>query len=108
MLGLSLAVERVPLLAPLRILHPLARSEALAGARSEPAATVGEAKITHATETRAELSLPDSAALRSAQSALAEEQAPGDVALPTIDAAEPPARARRSRWASAEWFFFAP
>ena len=51
---------------------------------------VGEAKITTATEPRSELSQPDSAALRAAQSALASKQQPGDVALPTIDAAEPP------------------
>src|SRR6187551_2697834 len=69
-LGLALAVEYVPLLAPLRILHPLVRDEAPARAHLDPTPTVGEAKITSPTENRAELSQPDSAALKAAQSAL--------------------------------------
>jgi hypothetical protein len=89
-LGLALAVEHVPLLAPLRILHPLAYGEANPRARLEPASAVGEAKITSLTETRAELSQPDSATLKAAQSALAGRQQAGDGALPAIDAAEPP------------------
>jgi lysophospholipase L1-like esterase len=89
-LGLSLAVERVPFLAPLRILHPIAHGEAPARGHLEPTPVIGEAKIGNPTETRAELSQPDSAALKTAQGALAAKQQPGDVALPAIDAAEPP------------------
>ncbi|MEI9939628.1 MAG: hypothetical protein WDO69_20610 [Pseudomonadota bacterium] len=88
-LGLGLVVERVPSLAPLRILHPLSH-EAPARTHLDPAPAVGEAKITSATETRAELSLPDLAALKVAQSALGGKQQADDVALPVIDAAEPP------------------
>jgi len=56
----------------------------------DPAPAVGEAKITSTTETRGELSQPDSAALMAAQSALTSKPQAGDVALPAIDAAEPP------------------
>lgn len=89
-LVLGLVVERVPLLAPLRIFHPLRPSEPAARAHLEEASAVGESKITRATETRAELSQPDSAALKAAQANLAQSRAAGDVALPVIDAAEPP------------------
>ncbi|HEY0463683.1 MAG TPA: GDSL-type esterase/lipase family protein [Polyangiaceae bacterium] len=89
-LGLALAVERLPFLAPLRILHPLPHAEPAARTQLDPAPAVGEAKLTSATETRAELSQPDSAALKAAQSALAQKQQAGDVPLPLIDAAEPP------------------
>src|SRR6187431_1179609 len=89
-LGLGFAVEYVPLCAPLRILHPLAQGEAPARGRLDPAPAIGETKITSTTETRAELSQPDSLALKAAQSALAAKQQAGDSALPAIDAAEPP------------------
>jgi lysophospholipase L1-like esterase len=89
-LGLGLMVERVPLFAPVRILHPVPRTEAPTRAHLDEVARFGEAELSHTTETRAELSQPDSAALRAAHSALAEQQQAGDVALPAIDAAEPP------------------
>ena len=89
-LGLGLLVEQVPFLAELRILHPVSPGEAGASSRLAPAPTVGEAKIESLTETRSELSQPDSAALKAAQSSLAGGERPGDVALPAIDAAEPP------------------
>ncbi|HYQ00195.1 MAG TPA: GDSL-type esterase/lipase family protein [Polyangiaceae bacterium] len=89
-LTLGLVIERVPLLAPLRILHAPPSTEAPARMHLDEPATVGEAKIISATETRAELSQPDSAALKAAQGALAAKREAGDVALPTIDAAEPP------------------
>ncbi len=76
-LGLALAVERVPVFAPLWILHPAAHSETPARTHLDPAPPVGEAKITSVSETRAELSLPDSAALKAAQSALASKQQAG-------------------------------
>ena len=89
-LALGFAAEHSRLLAPLAILHARPSSEAPAHARLEPAAAVGEAKITTQTETRSELSQPDSAALQAAQANLAGQQRAGDVALPAIDAAEPP------------------
>ena len=89
-LGLALAVELVPLCAPLRILHPVSQAEAPARGRLEPTPAIGEAKITSTTETRTELSQPDSVSLKAAQGALAAKQQAGDVALPAIDAAEPP------------------
>ncbi|MEI9951079.1 MAG: hypothetical protein WDO74_19400 [Pseudomonadota bacterium] len=89
-LGLGLLVEHVPFFAPLRILHPAAHGEALARTHLDPTPAVGEAKIASVTETRAELSLPDSASLKAAQGALSGKQQAGDVALPAIDAAEPP------------------
>jgi len=89
-LGLSLSVEQVPLFGPLRILHPLSHSEVPARTHLDPAPAVGEAKITRTTETRTELSQPDTAALMAAQAALANQRRAGDVALPAIDAAEPP------------------
>lgn len=89
-LGLALVVEHVPQLAALRILHAPARSEPAPRARLDDAPAVGEARIGSATETRAELSQPDSAALKAAQSDLAARREAGDVALPAIDAAEPP------------------
>ncbi|HKO52595.1 MAG TPA: GDSL-type esterase/lipase family protein [Polyangiaceae bacterium] len=89
-LGLALLVEYVPFLAQLRILHPVAQDEAPARAHLDPAPAVGEAKITSRTETRSELSQPDSAALKAAQNTLTGKQQAGDVALPAIDAAEPP------------------
>jgi len=89
-LALGLLVEYVPLLAPLRIFHPLPQSETPARARLDHAPSIGEAKITSASENRAELSQPDSAALKAAQGALAGNAQSGDVALPAVDAAEPP------------------
>jgi len=89
-LGLGLVVEHVPLFAPLRILRAPAHSEAPARTRLDDAPAVGEAKIIGATETRAELSQPDSAALKAAQGELLAKREAGDVALPAIDAAEPP------------------
>jgi len=89
-LGLGLIAEQTSLLAPLRILRPRPHTEAPARTHLEPAPAVGEAKISNVTETRAELSQPDSAALKAAQGALATKQQAGDVALPAIDAAEPP------------------
>jgi lysophospholipase L1-like esterase len=89
-LGLGLVAEHVPILAPVRILHAPPRSEAPARTRLDDAPAVGEAKISNATETRAELSQPDSAALKAAQSQLTGKREAGDVALPAIDAAEPP------------------
>jgi len=89
-LCLGLVVEHVPFLSALRILHPVPRSEAPVRAHLDETPAVGEAKITSATETRAELSQPDSAVLKAAPGALAEPRAAGDVALPAIDAAEPP------------------
>ena len=90
MLGLGLAVEQVSFLAPLRLFHPLPHGEAAVRAQLDPAPAVGEARITSTTETRAELSQPDSATLKAAQGALARKQQAGDVPLPAIDAAEPP------------------
>src|SRR6478735_467446 len=89
-LGLGFTVEHVALLAPLRIFHPSPRDEALPRTHLDHAPAIGEAKLTSETETRAELSQPDSAALKAAQGALAEKAQAGDVALPAIDAAEPP------------------
>src|SRR5436190_13457516 len=89
-LGLGFAAEYVPLLAPLRILHAPPRSEAPARSHLDEPAAVGEAKIIGATETRAELSQPDSAALKAAQGELTTQREAGDVVLPAIDAAEPP------------------
>jgi len=89
-LALGVTAEVVPTLAPLRILHPPPATEAPARKRLEPAPAIGEAKITSETETRSELSQPDSAALKAAQGALAGSTQAGDSALPAIDAAEPP------------------
>ena len=89
-LGLGLLVELVPRLAPLRILHPVTPAEATPRAHLDPPPAVGEAKITSATETRSELAQPDAVSLKAAERALAEKRQAGDVALPAIDAAEPP------------------
>ena len=63
-LGLGLAVEQVPCFAPYRILHPVARAEAPSRTGLYPPPAVGEARISTETETRSELSQPDSAALK--------------------------------------------
>ena len=83
-------VEHVPALAPLRILHAQRQFESSERTRLEPVPAIGESKISSTTETRGELSQPDSVALKAAQSALVGTQQAGDVALPAIDAAEPP------------------
>jgi lysophospholipase L1-like esterase len=87
---LGLAAELLHPLAPLAIFRARASSESPKRAQLEPAAAVGEAKITSQTETRAELAQPDSAELKAAHADLRGERQAGDVALPTIDAAEPP------------------
>ncbi len=82
--------ERVTALGWLRIFHPLALAESAKAARAEPVASVGESQITSETRTRGELAQPDSAALKAAAAELARPSEAGDVALPKIDAAEPP------------------
>ena len=89
-LALGFAAEHSRWLAPLAIFHALPSQEPAERARLEPAAVVGEAKITTKTETRSELSQPDSAALAAAQAGLSGAARAGDVALPVIDAQEPP------------------
>lgn len=89
-LGLGLGAEHVPSLAGLRVFHAAPTVEPSGRLAAEPAASVGEAEITTETRTRSELSQPDSEALKAAQGELGGEREQGDVALPTIDAAEPP------------------
>jgi hypothetical protein len=89
-LALGGAAERSQALAKLRIFRPPAPTERSPRAAAEPAASVGEAEITTETRTRSELSQPDSATLKAAHADLGGERQPGDVALPAIDAAEPP------------------
>jgi hypothetical protein len=86
-LGLGVLSEHCRALSRLAIFHAAPSVESSAPARLEPASFVGEAKITGETRTRAELAQPDAEALRGS---LHAEARPGDVALPTIDAAEPP------------------
>jgi hypothetical protein len=89
-LAVGFAAERAQSLRWLRIFHPLVASETEHRAHAEPAASVGEAEITTETRTRSELSQPDSATLKAAQAGLGATREAGDVALPVIDAAEPP------------------
>jgi len=89
-LGLGFAAERVRGLTWLRLFHPLGTSEPSRAARAEPAASVGESKITSETHTRDELTQPDSATLKAAAAELARPSEADEVALPKIDAAEPP------------------
>jgi len=89
-LALGLAAEHLPALGGLRVLHPRPAKETQRRPLAEPAASVGEAEITSETHTRSELSQPDSAALKAAHTEFAGEQQAGDVALPAIDAADPP------------------
>jgi hypothetical protein len=88
--ALGAAAQRSQALAKLRIFQPPAEVEHSPRAVAEPAASVGEAEITTETRTRSELSQPDSAALKAAHADLGAERRAGDVALPAIDAAEPP------------------
>ncbi|HWZ91616.1 MAG TPA: hypothetical protein VNW92_22295, partial [Polyangiaceae bacterium] len=89
-LALGTLAEHSPSLGWLRIFRPRPALEPSQRAHAEPAASVGEAQITSETRTRAELSQPDSRALKAAHSDLGSERQAGDVALPVIDAAEPP------------------
>jgi hypothetical protein len=89
-LALGLLAEHLPSLEGLRVLHPRPAKETQKRPLAEAAASVGEAVITSETRTRSELSQPDSAALKAAHPEFAGEQQAGDVALPAIDAAEPP------------------
>ena len=89
-LALGFAAEHSRTLAPLAILHAPPSQELTGHARLEEAGTVGEATITTKTETRNELSQPDSATLKAAQLSLAAAPQAGDVELPAIDAQEPP------------------
>jgi lysophospholipase L1-like esterase len=89
-LALGIAAEHARALEWLRIFHPLPATEPNQRPAAEPAASVGEAKITTETRTRSELSQPDSAALKAAHADLGSEREAGDVALPVIDAEEPP------------------
>jgi hypothetical protein len=86
-LGLGLSAEHSRALSSLAIFHAPPALESPARARLEPASFVGEAKITGETRTRAELAQPDAESLGGA---LHAEARPGDVPLPSIDAAEPP------------------
>ena len=88
-LALGLIAEGARPLAALGIFHAPPSSEPKRAAL-EPAQAVGEAKITSQTETRAELAQPDSAELKAQHADLRGESQQGDVALPVIDAAEPP------------------
>jgi len=85
-LALAFAAERVPALARLRLFHPPPSGEPSARALAEPTASVGEAKITGETSTRADLSQPESVALPSVR----DTNATDDVALPVIAAAAAP------------------
>lgn len=87
---LGSVVELSPHLAPLAIFRAPPPTESPPRSQSLAAPPVGEAKITSPTETRSELAQPDSAALKAAHPELEGEQREGDVALPRIDAAEPP------------------
>jgi hypothetical protein len=87
---LGAAAQRSRALAKLRIFQPPAGLEQSQHLAAEPAASVGEAEITIETRTRSELTQPDSATLKAAHADLGAERRAGDVALPTIDAAEPP------------------
>ncbi len=89
-IALGFAAEASRSLAPLAILHAPATGESTTRAALEATPVVGEAKITSQTETRPELAQPDSAELKAAQADLGAERRAGDVALPAIDAAEPP------------------
>jgi hypothetical protein len=89
-LALGLAAEHFRSLEPLAIFHASPSSVGPATGRLPAAASVGESQITTQTETRSELAQPDSEALKAAHSNLSAERQLGDVALPTIDAAEPP------------------
>lgn len=89
-LALGFTAEASRSLAPLAILHAPAISESTTRPALEATPAVGEAKITTQTETRAELAQPDSAELKAAHADLSAERRAGDVALPAIDAAEPP------------------
>ena len=87
---LGFAAEHWHRLEPVALFHARQVAEAPARAHLEPVAAVGEAKLTSQTETRSELSQPDSETLKAAQVDLNGARQAGDVALPTIDAAEPP------------------
>ncbi len=92
-LALAFAAERSRALAPLSLLRAPTAAETPKHTQLEPPAAIGEARLTSETKTRSELSQPDSAELRAAAAnlrAAAADQQAGDVALPTIDAQEPP------------------
>src|SRR5260221_4111327 len=89
-LALGTLAEHSRALGWLRIFQPRPALEPSQRAHAEPATSVGEAQITSETRTRTELSQPDSRALKAAHADLGSERQAGDVALPTIDAAEPP------------------
>ena len=89
-LALGGVAEHVRALEWLRIFHPLIANDAGKTARIEPSAAVGESTITSETRTRSELAQPDSASLKAAAAELLRPTEAGEVALPKIDAAEPP------------------
>lgn len=83
-LALGALTELVPQLAPIALFRAPPPTEPAAQALA-PAASVGEAKLNRETETRTELALPSTT-----KAELRGEAREGDVALPKIDAAEPP------------------
>ena len=83
-LGLGVAGELVPSLAPVALFRAPKSGDPAPHALA-PAASVGEAQLTRQTETRSELALPSSP-----DAELRGEAREGDVALPKIDAADPP------------------
>ena len=89
-LALGLAAEYSRALEPLAIFHSRPSREPPSIGRLELAASVGEARITTQTETRSELSQPDSATLEAVQADLNARRKAGDAALPGIDEREPP------------------
>jgi hypothetical protein len=89
-LALGFAAEHCRSLEPLAIFHASLRSDSPASGQLLPSAALGESTISTETETRSELAQPDSEAIKAAHADLSAERQAGDVALPMIDAAEPP------------------
>ena len=89
-LALGFAAEHSRFMSALAIFHAQPSGETPKRALPEAAPAIGEAKLTTQTETRVELGQPDLAELKAAHAELRGQARAGDVALPTIDAAEPP------------------